>query len=109
MNSFMREYEEEQRSVSELLLDLTPAEKQLLYDAFAENYSFSETAFTDTTTSSTIVPPGCETSFEKAVSGKLAYDKSGNHEMSFRDLIKLYLPNNSWIGLGIHLAPGNGY
>jgi hypothetical protein len=105
MNSFMREYEEEQRSVSELLLDLTPVEKQLLYDALAENYKpenriYRYNHFLD----------NCATrvrdQFEKAVSGKLAYDKSGNHEMSFRDLIKLYLPNNSWIGLGIHLALG---
>jgi hypothetical protein len=105
MSSFMQEYHEDQRSVAELVLDITSDEKQALYDALVENYKpenrvYRYNHFLD----------NCATrvrdQFEKAVGGKLKYDTSGDEELSFRNLIDKYVPGNSWSGFGIKLGLG---
>ena len=84
---------------------LTPAEKESLYEALVENYKpenriYRYSHFED----------NCATrirdQLEKAVGGKIEYDTSGDKKMSFRNLIDLYLQDNSWSGLGIKLALG---
>ena len=105
MSSFLREYHEDQRKVIEYELMLTPAEKESLYEALVENYKpenriYRYSHFED----------NCATrirdQLEKAVGGKIKYDTSGDEELSFRNLIDLYLQDNSWSGLGIKLALG---
>jgi len=105
MSSFMREYNEDRRKVIEYELMLTPAERESLYEALVENYKpenriYRYSHFED----------NCATRIrdqvEKAVGGKLNYDTSGDKVMSFRNLIDLYLQDNSWSGLGIKLALG---
>jgi hypothetical protein len=105
MNSFMQEYHEDLRTVTEIVLDIKAEEKQALYDALIENYKpenrvYRYNHFLD----------NCATrvrdQFEKAVGGKLKYDMSGDEELSFRNLIDKYVPGNSWSGFGIKLGLG---
>jgi hypothetical protein len=105
MNSFIRGYLEDQRKVTEYELLLTPAERESLYNALVENYKpenrvYRYSHFAD----------NCATrlrdQIEKAVGGKIKYDTTGDKKMSFRDLIDLYVQDNSWDGLGIKLALG---
>jgi hypothetical protein len=105
MVSFMREYQEDHRKVTEYELILTSEEKSALYAALVENnkpenrvYRYSH--FED----------NCSTRIrdqvEKAVGGKINYDQSGDETLSFRNLIDRYIQENSWGGLGIKLALG---
>ncbi len=105
MSSFMRSYQEDLRKVIEYELLFTPAERETLYNALVENYKpenrvYRYSHFAD----------NCATrlrdQIEKAVGGKIKYDTSGDKKMSFRDLIDLYVQDNSWDGLGIKLALG---
>jgi len=105
MSSFMREYNQDRRKVVEYELLFTPAERESLYQALVENYKpenriYRYSHFED----------NCATrlrdQIEKAVGGKIKYDTSGDKRMSFRNLIDLYLQDNSWNGLGIKLALG---
>lgn len=105
MSSFMREYNEDRRKVIEYELLMTPAERESLYNALIENYKpenriYRYSHFED----------NCATrirdQIEKAVGGKIKYDTTGDKRMSFRNLIDLYLQDNSWSGLGIKLALG---
>ncbi len=105
MVSFMRTYHEEKRRVIEYELLLTPAERESLYEALVENYKpenrvYRYSHFAD----------NCATrlrdQIEKAVGGKVKYDTSGDKRMSFRDMIDLYVQDNSWSGFGIKLALG---
>lgn len=105
MVSFLREYQEDQRKVTEYELILTSEEKSALYAALVENnkpenrvYRYSH--FED----------NCSTrirdQLEKAVGGRIVYDRSGDEALSFRNLIDRYIQENSWGGLGIKLALG---
>jgi hypothetical protein len=105
MSSFMKEFNEEKRKVIEYELLLTPAERESLYEALVENYKpenrvYRYSHFED----------NCATrlrdQIEKAVGGKVKYDTSGDKRMSFRDMIDLYVQDNSWSGFGIKLALG---
>ncbi|MEI7830500.1 MAG: DUF4105 domain-containing protein [Prolixibacteraceae bacterium] len=105
MSSFMKEFHDEKRKVVEYELLLTPAEKESLYEALVENYKpehrvYRYSHFED----------NCATrlrdQIEKAVGGKVKYDTSGDKPMSFRDMIDLYVQDNSWSGFGIKLALG---
>ena len=105
MSTFMMEYREDHRKVIEYELLLTPAERESLYEALVvnskpENREYRYSHFED----------NCATrvrdQIEKAVGGKIKYDTSGDKRMSFRNLIDLYLQDNSWSGLGIKLALG---
>lgn len=105
MSSFMREYREDRRKVSEYVLNLTPGEKSALYNALVENYKpenrvYRYSHFED----------NCATrirdQLEKAAGGKIKYNTAGDETLSFRNLIDRYIPGNTWIGLGIKLALG---
>ena len=105
MSTFMMEYREDHRKVVEYELLLTPSERESLYEALVvnskpENREYRYSHFED----------NCATrvrdQIEKAVGGKIKYDTSGDKRMSFRNLIDLYLQDNSWSGLGIKLALG---
>lgn len=105
MSTFMMEYQEEHRKVIEYELLLTPSERESLYESLVvnskpENRVYRYSHFLD----------NCATrvrdQIEKAVGGKIKYDTSGDKQMSFRNLIDLYLQDNSWSGLGIKLALG---
>lgn len=105
MSSFMKEYHDDRRKVIEYELLMTPAEKESIYEALVENYKpenriYRYSHFED----------NCATrlrdQIEKAVGGKIKYDTSGDQRMSFRNLIDLYLQDNSWSGFGIKLALG---
>lgn len=105
MDSFMWEYQQDRRSVTEYELALTQAEKESLYAALVENYKpenriYRYNHFDD----------NCSTrvrdQLEKAVKGKVKYDTSGDEKLTFRNLIDRYVPGNTWDGLGIKLALG---
>jgi len=105
MKSFLDTYYEERRDVYEQVLNLTPEEKQKLFDSLIENYKpenryYRYNHFLD----------NCATrirdQFEKATDGKMAYDTSINQPLSFRQMIHAALPDNSWSGFGIKLALG---
>lgn len=105
MSSFLQAYRDDQQKVTEYELLLTPAERETLYKALVDNYKpenriYRYSQFED----------NCATrvrdQLEKAVGGNIRYDTSGDKRMSFRDLIDLYVPDNSWDGLGIKLALG---
>jgi len=106
MASFMQEFYEEKRSVTEYVLDLAPAEKQFMYDLLKENYKpenrvYRYNHFLD----------NCSTrlrdQIEKTVRGQIRYDTTGNEKLTFRNLIDRYIDGNTWIGLGIKLALGH--
>lgn len=105
MNSFMQEFYEEKRSVTEYVLDFTPTEKQFLFDLLKENnkpenrvYRYNH--FLD----------NCATKvrdqIEKTVGGQIKYNTSADEKLTFRNLIDRYVDGNTWIGLGIKLALG---
>jgi len=105
MSTFMLEYQEDKRKVVEYELLLTPAERESLFEALVlnskpENREYRYSHFED----------NCATrvrdQIERAVGGKIKYETSGDRRMSFRNLIDLYLQDNSWSGLGIKLALG---
>ena len=105
MDTFMTEYQQDKRKVIEYELLLTPAERESLYQALLDNYKpenriYRYSHFED----------NCSTRLrdqvEKAIKGNVHYDTTGDKRMSFRNLIDLYLQDNSWSGLGIKLALG---
>lgn len=105
MSSFMREYHDDKRKVTEYGLALEPGEKEALYNALLENYKpenrvYRYSHFED----------NCATrvrdQLEKSTGGKIVYDTTGDETVSFRNLIDRYIPGNTWIGLGIKLALG---
>lgn len=105
MSSFMREYTEDKRSVTEYILLLTSEERNKLFDALIENYKpenriYRYNHFID----------NCSTrlrdQIENAVNKAVVYDTSEDKILTFRNLIDQYIVNNSWSGLGIKLALG---
>lgn len=105
MSTFMKEYMEDKRKVIEYELLLTPTERESLYQALVENYKpenriYRYSHFED----------NCSTrlrdQIEKATAKGVKYDMNGDRVMSFRNLIDLYIQDNSWSGLGIKLALG---
>ncbi len=105
MSSFMKEFYDDKRSVTEYILDFTPGEKQFLFDSLVENYKpenrvYRYNHFLD----------NCATrlrdQIEKTVKGQILYDTSGDEPLTFRNLIDRYVEGNSWSGLGIKLALG---
>ena len=105
MSSFMKEFYDEKRSVTEYNLDFTSEEKQFLFDVLVENYKpenrvYRYNHFLD----------NCSTrlrdQIEKTVKGQIKYDTSGDESLTFRNLIDRYVVGNSWSGLGIKLALG---
>jgi len=105
MSSFLQVYRDDQQKVTEYELLLTTAERESLYEALVENYKpqnrfYRYSQFAD----------NCATrirdQLEKAVGGNIRYNTSGDKRMSFRNLIDLYVQDNSWDAFGIKLALG---
>lgn len=104
-STFMREYQEDHRKVTEYELLLTPAEKSALFNALVENYKpenrfYRYSQFED----------NCSTrvrdQIERAVGGRLQYNTTQDEQLTFRALNDRYVMDNSWSGLGIKLALG---
>ena len=105
IDSFMREYHEDQRSVYEQILRFSEAEKQSLFDALIENAKVENRVYRYRHFSD-----NCSTrvrdQFEKCVNHHLQYDTSKDTKLTYRQLVDQYVPDNSWNGLGIKLALG---
>ena len=105
MDSFVDSYHEEQRSVYEQVLDITQFEKQSLFDALVENAKKENRVYRYRHFSD-----NCSTrvrdQLEKCVNHQLEYDTSKDTKLSFRQLVDLCVPGNSWNGFGIKLALG---
>jgi hypothetical protein len=105
MASFMDSYHEEQRSVYEQILDISQPEKQSLFDALIENAKKENRVYRYRHFSD-----NCSTrvrdQFEKCVSHQLQYDTLQDTKLTYRQLVDLCVPGNSWNGLGIKLALG---
>ncbi|MEI6141994.1 MAG: DUF4105 domain-containing protein [Mariniphaga sp.] len=105
MDSFMDSYHEELRSVYEQVLDITQSEKQSLFDALVENAKKENRVYRYRHFSD-----NCSTrvrdQLEKCVNHQLEYDTSKDTKLSFRQLVDLCVPGNSWNGFGIKLALG---
>ena len=105
MDSFMDSYHKELRSVYEQVLDITQSEKQSLFDALVENAKKENRVYRYRHFSD-----NCSTrvrdQLEKCVNHQLEYDTSKDTKLSFRQLVDLCVPGNSWDGLGIKLALG---
>ena len=105
MDSFMDSYHEEQRSVYEQVLDITQPEKQSLFDALVENAKKENRVYRYRHFSD-----NCSTrvrdQLEKCVNHQLEYDTSKDTKLTFRQLVDLCVPGNSWNGFGIKLALG---
>ncbi len=105
MTIFMEDYREEQRSVYEQVLNISPAEKQRLFDALVENAKKENRVYRYRHFSD-----NCSTrvrdQFEKSVNHNLKYDTLQDTKLSYRDLIDQYVPGNSWNGFGIKIALG---
>lgn len=105
MASFMEEYRKDQRSVYEQVLNLTQPEKQSLFNALIENAKKENRVYRYKHFSD-----NCSTrvrdQFEKCVNHQLQYDTSTDTKLTYRQLVDLCVPGNSWNGFGIKLALG---
>lgn len=105
MASFLEAYVEENRTVYEQILDLTPIEKQALFDALLENSKVENRLYRYRHFSD-----NCSTrvrdQFEKCVNHALHYDTSQDPKLTYRQLIDQCVPVNSWDGFGIKIALG---
>ena len=105
MASFMEEYQNDQRSVYEQVLNISPSEKQFLFDALIENAKKENRVYLYRHFSD-----NCSTrvrdQFERCVNHQLQYDISKDTKKSYRDLVDECVPGNSWNGFGIKLALG---
>ena len=105
MASFMDEYHEEQRSVYEQVLNISQEEKQSLFDALLENAKKENRVYRYKHFSD-----NCSTrvrdQFEKCVNHQLQYDTSKDVKLTYRQLVDLCVPGNSWNGFGIKMALG---
>ncbi len=103
---FLPSYFRDNRSVSEQMLDLTKAEKQRLFDALEvnrqpENKFYRYDFFFD----------NCATRIRdiifNSLDGEILYTKSDTLDMTFRDMIHLYLDKQPWIREGIDVLLGS--
>jgi len=105
MVSFMEEYHEEQRSVYEQVLNISQEEKQSLFDALLENAKKENRVYRYKHFSD-----NCSTrvrdQFEKCVNHQLQYDTLKDAKLTYRQLVDLCVPGNSWNGFGIKMALG---
>ena len=104
-SDFMQEYIYFHRSVYEQVIDLTPDEREHLFNLLVENakpenrvyrYNF----FFD----------NCATRIrdrvEEVMNNKIIWAKETEKPLTFRNLLDRYVPGNTWAGLGIKLALG---
>jgi hypothetical protein len=105
MTSFMEEYQRDQRSVFEEVLNISQSEKQTLFDALMENAKKENRVYRYCHFSN-----NCATrirdQFENCVNHHLKYDTLQDAKLTFRQLVDQCVPGNSWNGLGIKLALG---
>jgi hypothetical protein len=105
MVSFMEEYHEEQRSVYEQVLNISQEEKQSLFDALLENAKKENRVYRYKHFSD-----NCSTrvrdQFEKCVNHQLQFDTLKDAKLTYRQLVDLCVPGNSWNGFGIKMALG---
>jgi len=105
MASFMEEYQKDQRSVYEQVLNISQSEKQSLFDALVENAKKENRVYRYRHFSD-----NCSTrvrdQFEKCVNHQLQYDNLQDTKLTYRNLVDQCVPGNSWNGLGIKLALG---
>ncbi len=103
---FLPLYFRDNRSVSEQVLDLTPTEKQRLFNALEinklpENKFYRYDFFFD----------NCATRIRDiiftSVDGEIIYNNSDTLDMTFRDMIHLYLDKQPWIREGIDVLLGS--
>ncbi|GET30826.1 DUF4105 domain-containing protein [Prolixibacter sp. SD074] len=104
-SDFMQEYIYYKRSVHEQEIDLTPDERQRLFDLLVENakpenrvyrYNF----FFD----------NCATRIrdrvEEVLHNKIIWAQETEKPVTFRDMLDRYVPGNTWAGVGIKMALG---
>ena len=105
MPSFINSYIEEQRSVYEQVLNISPSEKQALFNSLVENAKKENRVYRYRHFSD-----NCSTrvrdQFEKCVNHNLQYDTSKDEKLTYRQLIDQCVPVNSWNGFGIKIALG---
>ena len=104
LSYFMQEYTEDNRSVRELVLNLTPAQKQAIFNFLSTNYLpgnrfYRYQFFYD----------NCATRirdlFPKALQSDFAFhEPKPQSDKSFRDLVHSYLPNSPWSDLALNLG-----
>ncbi len=103
---FLPSYFRDNRSVSEQVLDLTPTEKQRLFNALEinklpENKFYRYDFFFD----------NCATRIRDiiftSVDGEIIYNNIDTLDMTFRDMIHIYLDKQPWIREGIDVLLGS--
>ena len=102
-NSFFENYKKEQRSMYEQVLNLSPKEKQQLFDflvwnAKEENREYRYNYFFDNCASRV------RDVIEKQVDGRIIFPEKSNHPKSFRELIKMYHGRDYWLNFGIDIV-----
>ena len=104
---FVPIYTRDERTITELVLDLTPEQRQKVFDflewnALPENQNYFYDYFED----------NCATRVRDVFDQELAIDlcaefnTAGDEGMSFRDMVHQYAHNNKWSALGIDLCLG---
>lgn len=104
-SSFVESYKRDNRSVFEQKINLTQEEKQKLYDALIENYKpenrvYRYNFFFDNCASRV------RDMFEDNISDSLIWIYEEEKPATFRQMIEMYIPGNTWIDLGIKVALG---
>jgi len=105
---FKESYIEDNRSIVEQELNLTTEEKQAYYNFLYENYKPENRDYYYNyvyDNCATRIRDGLEKVFPDRISYKYPYETS---EMTFRDLMDLYLGQQPWGDLGIDLCLGSG-
>ncbi len=103
---FLFEYEDEKRWVREQILDLSAAEANHLFQFFENNYRPENRDY--------LYDPlfnNCSNIVAEVLKGQFGDDVkfSGNHlqeQQTFRQMVREFLPTNSWGAFGIELAFG---
>ncbi len=105
MRDFLNEYQHENRSVYEQILELSPSEKDkvfrfLEFNRLPENKFYLYDFFFD----------NCATRirdvFQNELKENLKFDESKYKEITFRQMLKPYLENQPWGRFGINLILG---
>ena len=101
--NFFEEYKKENRSIYEQVLDLTPKEKQQLFDfliwnAKEENREYRYNFFFDNCSSRV------RDVIEKQVDGKIIFPKESADPKTFRQLVKMYHSRDRWLNFGVDLV-----
>ncbi len=105
MRDFMNEYQSENRSVYEQVLDLSPEQKEIIFSFIEfnrqpENKYYLYDFFFD----------NCATRirdvFQKELKGQVKFDNENYKSLTFREMIGPYLEPQPWSRFGINLVLG---